>query len=326
MPVPPQCPSTRRALLALPWLAETARSEPAYPTRPIRMLVAYPPGGATDVVARKVAEAITPALGQPVVVENRPGGSGTIGTAEVARAALDGYTLLAMDSSYAMLPYVFSRLPWDHARDLQLITVFNFAPVILTVRADARWPDLATFLAEARAQPLQISYGTGGIGSSLHFAGEWFPAAAGIRLLHVPFKGAGEATLGLLSRTIDAVLASIPSGMTNLRASTIRALAVCGRERSLALPTVPTFAETGVPGFDMVNWTALAALAGTSPAIAERLQSAVREALAEGPLRQFLIGQGATPGGQSPAEFAALLRREVAEWQGVAQRAGIVPQ
>ncbi len=317
---------TRRATLALPWLAAAANAEPGYPARAIRMLVAYPPGGATDIVARKVAEAIAPTLGQPVVVENRPGGSGTIGTAEVARAAPDGYTLLAMDSSYAMLPYVFAKLPWDHARDLLPITVFNFAPVILTVRADARWPNLAAFLAEARAAPEKITYGTGGVGSSLHFAGEWFQAAAGLRLLHVPFKGAGEATLGLLSKTVDAVFASIPSGMANLRAGTIRALAVCGAQPSAALPDVPTFAAAGVAGFEMVNWTALAAPAGTSQAIADRLRTAVREALDSPGLRQFLDAQGATPGGQSPAEFAALLRREIADWQGVASRAGIAPQ
>ncbi|GGC47812.1 hypothetical protein GCM10011504_27790 [Siccirubricoccus deserti] len=239
---------TRRASMMIPFLAmpavRPARGQ-GYPSRAVRIVVAYPPGGATDIVARKVAEAIAPTLGQPVIVENRPGGSGTIGTGEVARAQPDGHTLLAMDSSYCMLPYVFARLPWDHAQDLLPVTVCNFAPVVLAVKANARWPDLAALMAEARANPARITYGTGGVGSSLHFAGEDFQHDAGIELYHIPFKGAGEATLGLLSGTVDLVMGSTPSAMANLRAGTIRALAVCGRQRVAALPEVPTFAEAG---------------------------------------------------------------------------------
>jgi tripartite-type tricarboxylate transporter receptor subunit TctC len=320
---------TRRASLMMPLLAMPAVRPAwgqAWPSRTVRIIVAYPPGGATDIVARKVAEAIAPTLGQPVIVENRPGGSGTIGTGEVVRAQPDGHTLLAMDSSYSMLPYVFARLPWDHARDLLPVTVCNFAPVVLAVKANARWPDLAALLAEARANPTRITYGTGGVGSSLHFAGEDFQHAAGIELYHIPFKGAGEATLGLLSGTVDMVMGSTPSAMANLRAGTIRALAVCGRQRVAALPDVPTFAEAGLPGFQMINWTGLAAPKGTPEASIARLQAAVRDALAAERMQQFFLAQGATTGGMPPEEFGRLIRDEVAQWRGVAERAKLVPQ
>jgi tripartite-type tricarboxylate transporter receptor subunit TctC len=320
---------TRRTSLVLPLLAMpavTRAQAQGYPSRPVRFIVAYPPGGATDIAARKVAEAIAPALGQPVIVENRPGGSSTIGTGEVVRAQPDGHTLLAMDSSYCMLPYVFARLPWDHAHDLLPVTVFNFAPVVLAVKANARWPDLASLLAEARANPARITYGTGGVGSSLHFAAEDLQHAAGAEFYHIPYKGAGEATLGLLSGTVDLVMGSVPSAMANLQAGTIRALAVCGRQRVAALPNVPTFAEAGVPAFQMVNWTGLAAPKGTPQAHINRLQQVVSEALATERMQQFFLAQGATTGGMPSEEFGKLIRDEVAQWRGVAERAKLVPQ
>ena len=317
---------SRRAALALPLLASPALAQSAWPSRTIRIIVSYPPGGATDVVTRKVAEAIAPLLGTQCVVENKAGGSGTIGTAEVARAAPDGYTLLGNDSSFAMLPYVFARLPFDHAQDLLPITVSNFAPVVLTVKASSRFATLADLLAEAKAKPGTVNYGTGGVGSSLHFAAEGFQQAAGVELFHIPFKGAGEATLNLLNGTVDMVMGSIPSAMANLRAGTIRALAVCGTERAAAVPEVPLFQQAGVPGFNILNWTGLAAPKGTPAEIVLRIQRAVVQALATPGMRDFLAGQGATPGGLAPEAVAALIAAETASWRDVAAKAGIRPQ
>ncbi len=305
---------SRRAALTLPWLAAPAVAQPAWPSRPIRIIVSYPPGGATDVVTRKMAEAIGPILGAPCVVENKAGGSGTIGTAEVARAVPDGHTLLGNDNSYAMLPYVFARLPFDHAQDLLPVTVSNFAPVVLTVKASSRFATLASLLAEAKAQPGRINYGTGGVGSSLHFAAEAFQQAAGVELFHIPFKGAGEATLNLLNGTVDMVMGSIPSAMANLRA------------RARMVPEVPLFQQAGVPGFNMLNWTGLAAPKGTPAEIVARLHQAVVQALATPGMRDFLAGQGATPGGLAPAAFASLIAAETALWRDVAAKAGIHPQ
>jgi tripartite-type tricarboxylate transporter receptor subunit TctC len=315
----------RRATLALPFLATAARAQ-SWPARPIRIIVSYPPGGATDVVTRKVAELIGPILGTPCVVENKAGGSGTIGTSEVARATPDGYTLLGNDNSYAMLPYVFARLPFDHARDLLPVTVSNFAPVVLTVQASSRFRTLAQLVAEAKAKPGVVNYGTGGVGSSLHFAAEAFQQAAGVELFHIPFKGAGEATLNLLNGTVDMVMGSLPSAMANLKAGTIRALAVCGAERSAAVPEVPLFQQAGVSGFNMVNWTGLAAPKGTPDAVVLRLQQAVVQALATPAMQGFLSAQGATPGGLTPEAFAALIAAETALWRDVAAKAGITPQ
>ncbi len=321
-------PIRRRAALALPFLmpASLRAQAPAWPSRGIRIIVSYPPGGATDVVTRKVAEAISPLLGVPCVVENKAGGSGTIGTAEVARAAPDGYTLLGNDNSYAMLPYVFARLPFDHARDLVPVTVSNFAPVVLTVKASSRFRTLADLVAEAKAKPGVVNYGTGGVGSSLHFAAEAFQQAAGVELFHIPFKGAGEATLNLLNGTVEMVMGSLPSAMANVKAGTIRALAVCGTERSAAVPDVPLFQQAGVGGFNMVNWVGLAAPRGTPDAVVQRLQQAVVQALAAPAMRDFLAGQGATPGGLAPDAFAALIAAETALWRDVAAKARITPQ
>ena len=317
---------TRRALLAAVLLAPGLAHAQAYPTKPVRIVVAYAPGGAVDVVARKLAQKLTEQTGQSFFVENKAGGTGTIGTQQVARSAPDGYTMLAIDNTYSILPYVFKKLPWDHASALAPITTAVFTPVLVAVGAESPHQDLAALIAAARAKPEGLTYGKGGQGSAPHFATEAFQQAAGIKLTHVPYKGAGEALLGLMSGQVDLILVSTPSAASQLRAGKIRALAVSGDKRLAALPSIPTFAEAGLPGFGVINWSGLAAPAGTPPEVLARLHAEVVKALASADMREFIAGLDAEPGGIEPAAFAGLIRDETARWAGVAERAGIERQ
>jgi tripartite-type tricarboxylate transporter receptor subunit TctC len=317
---------TRRALIVAAVLAPHLAHAQAYPTKPVRIVVPYAPGGAVDVVARKVAQKLTEQTKQSFFVENKAGATGTIGTQQVVRSPADGYTLLAIDNTYAILPYVFKTLPWNHATALAPITVTVFTPVLVAVQANSPHQDLASLLAAARAKPEGLTYGTGGQGSAPHFATEAFQRAAGIKLAHVPYKGAGEALLGLMSGQVDLILVSTPSAASQLRAGKIRALAVSGDKRLSSLPNIPTFAEAGLPGFGVINWSGLAAPAGTKPEVLDRLHAEVAKALASADMREFIAGLDAEPGGIDPAAFATLIRDETARWAKVAEGADIERQ
>jgi tripartite-type tricarboxylate transporter receptor subunit TctC len=324
---------TRRLLAAgLASLSLAARAQgEAWPSRPIRIVVAWAPGGAVDTMARRLAPKLAEALGRPVVVENRSGATGTIGAGEVARAAPDGHTLLAMDNTYAMLPYLFRNLPFDHATAFRPVTVTAFSPIMLAVHRDAPWRDLAALIAAARREPGRISFGTGGNGSAPHFATAAFAAAAGIELLHVPFRGAGDAVTAVAARQVDLVMVSPGSAMGQVQGGTLRVLAISGAHRSAALPEVPTFREAGLAGFGpngegVVNWSGLAAPAATPDAVVARLQAEVARALQAPEMREFLTGLASEPGGMPPAAFAALLREETERWRDVAASGGIERQ
>lgn len=303
-----------------------ASAQPSYPTKPVRVVVAYAPGGAVDVVARKLAQKLTEQTGQAFFVENKPGATGTIGAQSVARSAPDGYTLLAIDNTYSILPHVFGKLPFDHAKAFAPVTVAAFTPVLVAVQADSPFKDLAGLLAEARANPEKLTYGTGGQGSAPHFATEAFQAAAGVKLSHIPYKGAGEAMLGLVSGQVDLLLVSTPSASGQVRSGKIRALAVSGDKRLPSLPDVPTFAEAGLPGFSVANWSGLAAPAGTPKPVIDRLHAEVVKALGTEDMAGFIAGLSAEPGGLDPAAFAALIEKETALWAPVAEKAGIQRQ
>jgi tripartite-type tricarboxylate transporter receptor subunit TctC len=303
----------------------------AWPSRPIRVVVAWAPGGAVDTIARRLAPKLSESLGRPVVVENRSGATGTIGAAEVARAAPDGTTLLAMDNTYAMLPYLFQRLPFDHATAFRPVTVSAFSPVMIAVHKDAPWRDLAALIADAKREPEKITYGTGGIGSAPHFATAAFAQAAGVKLFHVPFRGAGDAVTAVLSRQVDLVMASLGSALGQVQGGALRVLAMSGTRRAAVLPDVPTFAQAGLPDFGpngagVVNWSGLAAPARTPDDIVNRLQEDVAKALQAQDMRDFLASIASDPGGMPPAAFAALLTEETARWRSVAETSGIERQ
>lgn len=317
-----------RALLAACALsaAAAALAQAPYPNKPVKVIVPYPPGGAVDVVTRKMAQALSEQTGQSFIVDNRPGATGTIGASAVARAEPDGYTLMANDTTYSLLPHIFKKLPFDYDKDLLPISAFVFAPMSLVVNAESPYKTLPEFVAAAKAAPGKITYGTGGAGTTPHFTAEAFGVASGTRLMHIPFKGAGEATQAVLSKTIDMQFSSTPGVMGNVKGGKLRILAVGGDKRLAALPEVPTFAEAGVKNFGVVNWTGLWAPKGTPPEVVARLQGEIAKAMAKPDMKTFAEGLGGDPRVADAAAFSKMLAESSALWGKIASSAAFDKQ
>jgi tripartite-type tricarboxylate transporter receptor subunit TctC len=298
----------------------------AWPAKPVKIVVPYPPGGAVDVATRKVAQKLADQLGQPFVVENKPGASSTIGVQMVAKAAPDGYTLVANDMSYSLLPYVFKTLPFDHEKDLVPVSTTMFAPYAIAVKADSPYKTLQDLIKAAKAAPGKLTFGSGGPGSAPHFATESLAMAAKVELTHIPYKGAGEAMTGLIGGQIDVLMSSVPSLMSQAKGGKARILAVSGDKRLAALPDVPTFAEAGLKDWGILNFNGLWAPKGTPPEIVGRLQSEIAKAVATPEVQAFFEGQGGLPGGTKSAEFGKLVEVTTKNWGPVAARAKIEKQ
>ncbi len=314
------------ALLAAPALVPSARAQgaAAYPSRPVRIVVPYAPGGSTDLLARIVAERIAPELGQPVVVENRPGGGAIIGSEAVARAASDGHTLLmATNGSHAINVAIFRNLPYDPVRDFAPVTIVASVPLVLVVAPNFPATSPQELIAQLRARPGQYSFGSAGTGASGHLAGEMLKRLAGLDLVHVPYRGDGPSLADLIGGRLTMSFANLPAAIGFVRAGTLRALAVSAGTRSPALPDLPTLRESGLPDFEVDPWYGLMAPAGTPPARIARLQSLVAAALALPAVREQLAGLGAQPVGSTPDAFAATLRADIARYVQVARAANI---
>lgn len=307
-------PGIAAAALALCTLAQAQ----AWPTKPVKIIVPYPPGGSVDVVTRKMAAKLQEQTGQTFFVENKAGATGTIGLAAVVQAPADGYTLAANDTTYALLPHIFKKLPFDHEKDLLPVGAFIFAPMAVVVRADAKFKTLGELIAAAKAAPNTVTYGTGGAGTTPHFVSEGLGIAAGVNFMHIPYKGAGEATLGLLSGTIDFQIASTPGVMGNVKGGKVRLLAVSGPRRLPALPEVPTFAEAGLKDFGLINFTGLWAPKGTPQAVLDRLQKEIAAAMATPDMKAFAESIASEPGYWDAAAFAKDLKERTAYWGKVA--------
>lgn len=312
--------NARRALLSatalacLGLLAGTAQAQSAWPSKIVKIVVPYAPGGAVDVVTRKMAQKLTEQTGQSFIVENKPGATGTIGANFVAQAQPDGYTLLANDTTYSLLPHIFRKLPFDHATQLVPVSAYVFAPMGLAVNAGSKYKTLADLTAQAKAAPNTVTYGTGGPGTTPHFASEALGIASGVNFMHIPYKGAGEATAGLLSQTIDFQIASTTGLMGDVKGGKLRLLAVSGDQRLAALPDVPTFQQAGVPWRGVVNWTGLWAPKGTPAEVVQRLQKEIATAMATDDMKQFAQGMGAEPRHAGADEFAKLLKDSTDSW------------
>ncbi|MFP3743568.1 tripartite tricarboxylate transporter substrate binding protein [Achromobacter sp. SIMBA_011] len=318
------CLRTALALAAAPLLSSAPFSAhaDAWPQRPIRLLVPYGPGGSSDVVARAVAVEMSRDLGQQVIVENKGGGQGSIATVEAARARPDGYTLiLGHVGTLAVNPTMMPNLSYDPRRDFAPIILLAKLPMVFAVGAKVPAATLPEFVALARAKPGVLNYGSAGNGSAGHLAFEMLKTAAGIDVVHVPYKGTGAQVTDLLAGNIDAAAAGIPGLLPHAQAGKIKIVAVGSAQRLPILPDVPTVAEQGYPGFESSQWFGLLAPAGTPQEAISRLQAAAQRALRTDAVRQRLAHDAAEPSGAGPAEFAAFIDAEERRWSQVVKDA-----
>jgi len=307
------------ALLAL----STAASAQAYPTKPVKIVVAFTAGSATDIIARVMAEHLTRAMGQPFVVENKPGAGGSVGTAQVKDAPPDGYTLVAAGSGpFGINPGIYSKLPYDPVRDFELIGNIVLTPQTLVVGAQTPYRTLREFVDAARARPGEIAYASLGNGSTSHLTMEAFQAAAGIKLNHIPFKGSSDAQTQIIGGSVPIMSDTVPGVLAQVKAGKLRAIGVAIPQRSPFLPDVPTIAEQGYPGFESVGWIGLAAPAKTPAAILDRLNAEIRKMLQDPAIKAKLDQLAFTPVGDSRAEFTAFVKSEIAKWAKVAKDSG----
>lgn len=292
-----------------------------YPSRPIRLVVPFPPGGALDGYARIVQPALSQQLGQTVVIENQPGAGGLIGAGAVAKAAPDGYTLLAGNiATLALNAAVYPSLPYDAQKDFAPIMQTVMVNYVLVVNPKVPASNVAELIAYAKANPGKLAYATSGSGSAQHLAVVLFMARTGTSLTHVPYKGVGALTQDLLGGTVDLAIADQASMMPHVKAGKLRALGVAGAQRSTEHPDLPTIAEAGnIPGFEAVAWQGIAAPAGLSPVIVQRVNQALRAVQAQPEIQQRLVSAGFTVVGGSPEDFGRYIRDEIAKWTKVAR-------
>ncbi|MFD0666681.1 Bug family tripartite tricarboxylate transporter substrate binding protein [Ramlibacter sp. MAHUQ-53] len=295
----------------------------AWPDKPVRLVVPYAPGGTTDFAARLVAERLTQQTGTSFFVENKAGASGTIATAQVAKSAPDGATFLVNDTTYAMLPSLFAKLPWDHASDLVPVTTLAVTPVVLVVPANSPFKTAQELVEHARRNPGKLNFGSGGTGSSTHLSAEVLKKEGRLFITHIPYKGAGDAMVGLLGNQVDLLITAAPTAVPQVQGGKVRALAVTGDKPLPGLPGVPTFKEVGLPGYTVTNWFGLAAPKGTPKAVVDRLQAEVKKAMADPKVSERLNAMGAAPGGLASADFASFIQRETKLWSDVSKTAGV---
>lgn len=314
---------TALALLATPALAGQAAAQAAFPDQPIRMFVPFAAGGPADIIARVVGRAMGERLGKPVVVEARPGAGGLIGVDAAAKARPDGYTLvMASSGAIVIIPHMRSNMPYDPLRDLTPITQVLAVPQIISVPPSLGVKNLGELVAMAKARPGQLSFGSAGIGSSLHMAGELLKMRAGIDILHVPYGGAAPAVTDLLAGRIQILAADVPALIGQVRAGALPALAVTAQERLAILPDVPTAIEAGIPGMVSETWYGIFGPAGIPQDRVGVLVNAARDSLRDAEVRRVLMEQGGRVIGSTPEQFSAFIRETNATWAEVVRATG----
>jgi tripartite-type tricarboxylate transporter receptor subunit TctC len=295
-----------------------------YPSHPIKLVVPYAPGGGADAVARIVAKRVSETIGQPIVIENRGGAGSIIGTEDVHKAEPDGYTLLLGQSGpISINPAVYKELPYDPEKDFAPITMTTAYPYVLVVNAKLPVKTLQGFVAMVKAKPGEFNYGTTGVGAANHLVTELFSSRAGLKMIHVPYRGTALAVADLLAGQVTMVFADPVSALPHMQAGTLRALAVSSKERSSVAPDVPTIAESGYPGFDAIAWHGILAPANTPPPIVAKLHDQIVAALNDPATKMLLEAQAMATVGDTPQDFAAFIKKDIAVWKQVATQANV---
>ena len=315
---------TRTMLCALLTVASTANAQPGYPSKPIRLIVGFAPGGGTDILARALGQPLGELLGQQIIIDNRAGAGGIIATELGAKAAPDGYTLLVGSSAgFAINPNLMAKLPYDPVKDFAPVGMFATLSYAVDVHPSLPAKTVKEFIALARAKPGAINYGSAGQGSSTHLAIEQFALMAGIKMTHVPYKGNTPAMTALMSGEIAMVFDPVLTSVTMVKSGRVRALAVTTARRSALLPDVPTVAEAGVKGYESGNWFGVFAPAGTPREIVERLNAAVNNAMTRPEMKDKLLSQGADALRGTPADLANLVQSELVKFAKIIKAAGV---
>ena len=313
----------RAALAALLTVCVSGAWAQAYPTKPIRLVVPFPAGGTTDILAREVGQRLSMTLGQPVVIDNRPGAAGNIGADLVAKSAPDGYTLLmGTVGTHAINASLYAKMPYDHVKDFAPVILVAGVPNVLEVNPALPVNSVADLIKLAKAKPGQINFASSGSGTSIHLSGELFKTMAGVDMTHVPYKGSAPAITDLIGGQVQVMFDNLPSSLQFIKAGKLRAIAVTSAKRAPALPDVPTIAESGLPGFEASSWFGIVAPAGTPPAIIARINNDVDQWLQSNEAKEKLLAQGAIPAGGTPEQFAAHIRAETEKWAKVVKASG----
>lgn len=304
-------------------VAGTAASQ-QYPTKPIRYIVPFPPGGGQDLVGRALAPRLAEALGQQVLIDNRPGGGTILGTELAARSAPDGYTIfMASNTSMSINPVLHAKLPYDPLRDFAPITRIAVAANMLVVHPSLPVRSVKEFAAFAKARPEQLNYGSSGTGTPAHLAGVMFNDVAGVKLVHVPYKGSSAALTAIVSGEMQLMFATVTSSLSFVRNQRLRALAVTSAKRSPTVPEIPSVAESGFPGYEAITWYGVAAPANTPPAILNRLHGEFTKILNSAEFKNWLLAQGAEAAPSAPEELSAQIKRELALYAPVIKKSGM---
>jgi len=309
-------------LLALAMVAQGASAQ-SWPSKTVRIVVPFAPGALTDIAARAIGAELSEQLGHQFIVENKGGAGGTLGTADVAKSPADGSSFVFTDNSYMISAGLYSKLPYDPVKDLVPVTLAVEAAAIMIAKLDLPAKNLRELVALAKAKPRTLTYGSGGQGSSAHLATELFLTQAGVEMVHVPFKGVAAAIADVVGGRIDVTVSTVGAAVGQVKSGKAHALAVTGKERVPSLPEVPTFAESGYPDYDMVYRFGFLAPAGTPPAIVNKMRDEVAKAANKPRVRELLIPQGARPVASTPAEYRAIIEREMRTWKAVIDKAGV---
>lgn len=299
------------------------QAQGTYPNKPIHIVVPFPPGGSTDVLARRIGDKLASAWGQPVVVDNRAGAGGTVGADYVAKSAPDGYTLLmGVTGSNAIAQALYAKLPYDVVKDFAPVSMVVSAPLVLAVNPDVKVRTAQEFLALAKSKPGGLSYGSAGNGTSMHLTGEMYKQAAGVSMVHIPYRGSAGMLTDLMSGQIQATFGDVLVLMPQIQAGKLRALAVTSKTRHPMLPDVPTLDEAGLKGFEALSWQGLFAPAGTPPEVVEKLSAEVNKAVRSPDVREYFASRGFIVEGTTPAAFKALIEAEVKKWTPIVKYSG----